>query len=86
MKKRKITLPYFIFYVLFLPDTYRILIGILAAWFFTPYVVETRPMPREGGFVIWLMIATIGYAISTRIGNSISDWMKNIIIPARKNG
>lgn len=86
MKKRKITLPYFIFYVLFLPDTYRILIGILAAWFFTPYVVETRPMPREGGFVIWLMIATIGYAISTRIGNSISDWMKNIILPARKNG
>lgn len=86
MKKRKITLSYFIFYILFLPDTYRIIIGILAAWFFTPYVVETRPMPREGGFVIWVMIATIGYAISTRIGNSISDWMKNIILPARKNG
>ena len=86
MKKRKITLPYIVFYILFFPDTYRILIGILAAWFLTPYVVETRPMPREGAFVVWIMIATIGYAMSTRIGNSISEWMKNIILPARKNG
>lgn len=86
MKKRKITLSYIIFYILFLPDTYRLIIGILAAWFFAPYVVESRPMPREGGFVVWVMIATIGYAMSTRLGNMISDWMKNIIIPVRKNG
>ncbi|MCU0615202.1 MAG: hypothetical protein MUD09_09020 [Desulfobacterales bacterium] len=85
MKKRKLNLSYIIFYILFLPDTYRILIGLLAAWLLSPYVIETKPMPREGGFVVWLMIATIGYATSTRIGNMISDWMKNIILPARKN-
>ncbi len=85
MKKRKITLSYIIFYILFLPDTYRLILGLLAAWFFTPYVVETRPMPREGVFVVWVMIATIGYAMTTRIGDLISDWMKNIILPVRKN-
>ena len=86
MKKRKITLAYIVFYILFLPDTYRILIGLTAAWFFTPYVIESRPMPREGNFVVWVMIATIGYAMSTRIGNVVSDWMKNMILPVRKNG
>jgi prolipoprotein diacylglyceryltransferase len=86
VKKRKITLSYIIFYILFLPDTYRLIMGILAAWFFAPYVVESRPMPREGEFVVWVMIATIGYAMSTRIGNMISDWIKNIILPVRKNG
>ncbi len=85
MKKRKITLSYIIFYIFFLPDTYRVLIGLLAAWLLSPYVIETKPMPREGEFVIWVMIATIGYATSTRIGNIISDWMKNIILPVRKN-
>jgi hypothetical protein len=85
VKKRKITLSYIIFYILFLPDTYRLFIGLLAAWFFAPYVVESRPMPQEGGFLVWVMIATIGYAMSTRIGNMISDWMKNIILPVRKN-
>jgi hypothetical protein len=86
VKKRKITISYIIFYILFLPDTYRIIFGILAAWLFTPYVSQTKPIPQEGGLVVWVMIATIGYAISTRIGNMISGWIKNIILPIRKNG
>jgi hypothetical protein len=86
VKKRKITISYIIFYILFLPDTYRLLIGFLAAWLFAPYVTETKSMPQEGGFVVWVMIASIGYATSARIGNMISSWMKNIILPVRKNG
>jgi hypothetical protein len=39
---------------------------------------------REGGFVVWVMIATIGYA-TQHVGNMISDWMKNMILPVRKN-
>jgi hypothetical protein len=86
VKKRKITISYIIFYILFLPDTYQLIIGLLAAWFFAPYIVESRSMPREGGFLVWVMIATIGYAMSKPIGNMVSDWMKNIILPVRKNG
>lgn len=86
MKKRKITLSYIFFYVLFLPDTYRLIIGFLAAWIFAPLVIESKQMPRESGFLVWIMIVTIGYAVSTRIGNTISDWMKNMILSVRKNG
>jgi hypothetical protein len=85
VKKRKITISYLIFYILFLPDTYRLIIGLLSAWLLTPYVIESKPMAREGGFVVWVMIATIGYAVSTSVGNMISDWMKNMILPVRKN-
>jgi hypothetical protein len=86
VKKRKITISYIVFYILFLPDTYRLFIGLLAAWLFTPYVTETKSMPQEGGFVVWVMIATIGYATSARIGTTISSWMKSMILPVRKNG
>lgn len=86
MKKRNITVSYIIFYVLFFPDTYRIIIGLLVAWLMTPYVVGTRPMTQAGEFVVWIMVATIGYAISARLGDMISERIKNLVLPDRKRG
>ncbi len=85
MKNRKITLPYIFFYILFFPDTYRILIGLLMAWLFAPFVIASKPMPHSGEFVVWIMVATIGYAVSARIGNLIADRLKDIVLPHRKD-
>jgi ABC-type uncharacterized transport system permease subunit len=52
-----------IFYGLFLPDLWQILIGLIAAYFLSPFV----KLP-EGGLVartmLFGMIAVIGYAAS----------------------
>ncbi|MFO8083121.1 MAG: hypothetical protein R6U27_02225 [Desulfobacterales bacterium] len=85
MKKQKIGVSYIFFYILFFPDTYRIIIGLLVAWLLAPSVIGSRLMTQAEGFMVWLMIAVIGYTISGRIGNLIADRMKNFILPDRKN-
>lgn len=83
MKKRKITLSYIFFYILFLPDTYRIIIGIIAAWLLAPYVVEASQTIERGAFMIWIMIAAIGYSVSAPVGKIVSEWMKKIVLADR---
>jgi len=63
LAKRPITPAYIIFYILFLPDSWRILAGIAAAVFLTPYVTGTD-MDAVGRVIMFVMLAAIGYAAS----------------------
>jgi hypothetical protein len=61
LSKRQLTVRYITFYVLFLPDSWQALIGLISAYFLAPLVslpdggTSTRAM-------IFIMIGVIGYA------------------------
>ncbi|MFZ7126906.1 MAG: hypothetical protein ACOWWM_12205 [Desulfobacterales bacterium] len=63
MPKQKITPFYVFFYILFSPDTYRILTGILLGIVFMP-----RLLPQDttifGRYVLFIMLVGIGWAVS----------------------
>jgi hypothetical protein len=62
LHKRPLTPGYILFYILFSPETWRILIGILAAWFLAPVIVSPD-MAQSARVMLWIMIAVIGYTI-----------------------
>ncbi|MFZ1984695.1 MAG: hypothetical protein WAU91_09805 [Desulfatitalea sp.] len=66
MRKRLLTFRYVAFYILFWPDTWQIVSGLLTAWVLTPWIA-----PPDLGFfatmLLYLMIAGIGYAASAVI-------------------
>jgi len=81
-EKRPITPGYVLFYTLFLPDTWQILIGVLVAYFVTPAVLS----PEMGTFakvMVYIMIATIGYAASRGLARGITRMIKKWILGNR---
>ena len=79
MNKRPITISYIIFYILFLPDTWRILMGIIFSAFLSPHAV-TPAIGIGGKILIYIMIATIGYGASGIPGRWISQMFKKMIL------
>ena len=73
--KRPLTFNYIIFYLLFCPDTYRIIIGLVAAILFAPIIIS-QDMNTLGKIIVYLMIATIGYAISTVPGRAVAGFFQ----------
>ena len=80
----RITPIYIFFYILFSPDTYRVLLGVVAALILGPPVIQTKPVSAAGEFVIYLMLATIGYAITGKIGGIIAETAKNAVLKDKR--
>lgn len=79
MQKRQITPAYIIFYILFLPDTWQTLIGIAAAVLMVPLIV--RPdMGTAAIGMLYIMMATIGYAVSRSPGKWVANGFKKLIL------
>jgi len=79
VNKRPLTPGYFFFYLIFWPDTYRILIGLSAAFFLAPRITP----PDQGGFgqaMMHIMLACIGYAASAKPARSISNKLKKMVL------
>ena len=72
MKSSRNLFLYIVFYLIFSPDTWRILIGLLAALIIGPKVVANGSYSPVGQVVIWLMILALGYVLSAPIGRFIS--------------
>ncbi len=64
LSKRQLTIRYIIFYILFLPDSWQVLTGVIAAYFLTPLVVGLPDTGYGGKAMLFIMIAVIGYAAS----------------------
>ncbi|MFH0998207.1 MAG: hypothetical protein V1844_22305 [Pseudomonadota bacterium] len=65
MSKRQLTIRYILFYILFLPDSWQVLTGLIAAYFLTPLI--ELPDPGYGARVmLFIMIGTIGYVASRK--------------------
>ncbi|MEZ4528072.1 MAG: hypothetical protein R2941_19355 [Desulfobacterales bacterium] len=83
MQKREITPAYIVFYILFLPDTWQILIGIIAAFLLVPLLVQPDMGTAARG-MLYLMTATIGYAASRAPGRWIAQGFKKMILGVKR--
>ncbi|MFZ0614232.1 MAG: hypothetical protein WAM73_18460 [Desulfobacterales bacterium] len=82
-QKRPLTAGYVFFYLIFWPDTWRILIGVAAAWGLAPRLVSPAMGPL-GAAMIYLMLATIGYALSAVPGRWISAGIKRFVLKVKR--
>jgi hypothetical protein len=72
LRNNKNLFLYIALYLIFSPDTWRILIGLIAALAIGPKVVAGSSYSPAGQVLIWLMILTLGYVLSAPIGRFIS--------------
>ncbi len=77
--KRPITPAYIIFYTLFLPDTWQIIIGVLASYLLAPAVVSPE-MGVGAKTILYIMIATIGYAAARVPARGFTRLLKKWIL------
>ena len=80
--KRPITPGYVLFYILFLPDTWQVLIGVLVAIFVAPTVLSPE-MSTSANVMVYLMLATIGYAASRGPARGFTRMIKKWILGDR---
>lgn len=73
------TLSYIVFYILFSADSYRVLIGMAAGALFSPPLIQPD-QSTPGKIVLFLMIATIGYALSAAPGRGIAAYLRKKIL------
>lgn len=81
-KKRPLTPGYIIFYILFLPDTWQALMGLLAAYFLTPLILSPE-MGVPAQILLYVMIATIGYAATRGPARWLTHKIKKWILGDR---
>jgi TRAP-type mannitol/chloroaromatic compound transport system permease small subunit len=84
LQKRHRTFSYFVFYILFLPDTWQILIGVAAAYFLAPFAI-TPETGLGGRIMLYIMMATIGYAASRMPARGICRIIKKMILGDKLN-
>jgi len=83
LQKRPLTFSYIFFYILFLPDSWQVLIGIVVAYIFAP----RASTPDAGLFsriLLYVMIATIGYAASRLPARGMTRVIKKLILGDRQ--
>ncbi|PIE69979.1 MAG: hypothetical protein CSA22_10380 [Deltaproteobacteria bacterium] len=83
--KQKVGLQYIIFYILFLPDTWQLLMGAAISALVSPQMVP-GDVGTGGQVVLYFMVATIGYAATGVPGRWISDLFKNVILGDNRPG
>lgn len=77
--KRKITIGYLLFYLLFSPDFWQLAVGVLAAWGLGPAVI-TEQMPANQKILLTIMLATIGYAAAMIPARAWTRFLKKKIL------
>ncbi|AOY59106.1 MULTISPECIES: hypothetical protein [Desulfococcus] len=83
MRKRQWRFGYIFFYVLFLPDTWQIITGLIAAWVVVPRI-RPQDLGAAGGVVLFFMIAVIGYVAAAPLGRWITRALKKWILGDRR--
>jgi hypothetical protein len=79
MKKKP---AYYVFYLLFAPDTWRVAIGVLAALWVGPMLFEPQ-MTSAGRAVVYVMLTAIGWAASAAPAGWICRGLKRLILGDR---
>jgi len=82
MNKRPLTPGYIFFFILFLPDSWQVLIGLAVSWFFTPAILSPEMNPVAEA-VLYFMVATIGYAASRGPARGLTKLLKKRILGDR---
>jgi len=79
LAKRPLSPSYIFFYILFLPDSWRILIGIIAAVLLVPFILSPE-MNFGARAIIYIMSAAIGYTGSSIPARLITEMLKKLIL------
>ncbi len=77
--KRPVTPTYIVFYILFLPDSWQVLMGLGLAWFARRYAM-TPEMSGFSKFLIFVMLLTIGYTITRKPALWITRKLKKRVL------
>lgn len=83
MRKRPLSPGYIVFYVLFSPDTWRIVMGIIAAWLLVPWIVPPD-LGFTGTVMLYAMTAAIGYAAGAAPARGITRILKKWILGGKR--
>ena len=78
MPKHKMTPAYALFFVLFWPDTWRIVLGVAFAAVVGPGIIP-QDLVAPGSWLFYIMLATI----SARVGRMVSRLLKRLILGER---
>ena len=79
MPKRPITPTYIVFYILFLPDTWQIVMGVVFAWILKRFTISPEMMVFSKA-LIFIMLATIGYTITRLPARWITGKLKSLVL------
>ncbi len=85
MNNRQLTPAYIFFYLLFSPETWRALIGLIVSYFLTPQLLPPQ-IAAAGKAMLYVMIATIGYAGSGLPARWITGMLKRFIMGDQSPG
>ena len=77
--KRPLTPAYILFYILFWPDTWRILTGLVLSLWFTPHILPAD-LGTVGRAMLYVMVAAIGWAMSSKPAGWITGKLKSLIL------
>lgn len=80
--RRGKTPAYRFFYILFSPDTWRVLLGLAAAFLLIPQVAPPD-LETAGRVILFVMLAAIGWAAGAVPADWIVAALKKIILPRR---
>ena len=83
LARRKITPGYIVFYILFLPDTWQLSIGVLSAAVLGPAIASAQ-FSAMGNVVLYGMLAAIGYAVSAVPARRFAQWLRKSILGDRQ--
>lgn len=83
MKKRPVTASYVLFFILFWPDTYRILCGIGGSLLLTPIILK-NPANTFELVMVHIMLAAIGYAATARPARSIAAFLQKQVVKSQQ--
>ena len=84
MAKHPVTPGYIFFYILFSPDTWRILAGIALAALLAPSLIATREMGPAGSWMVSIMVAGIGYGASAWPAKKFAGFLRQRILGGRR--
>lgn len=79
MQKRRQSISYYLFYLLFSEDAWRITGGLLLAVILGPKVTQGRDLSRMGEVMVWLMILAIGWSVAAWPARKITGALKRAV-------
>ncbi|MGA6927314.1 MAG: hypothetical protein WBY88_16615 [Desulfosarcina sp.] len=79
MQKRRISVSYFFFYLLFSDDAWRIAAGVLCAVFLGPLLTQGRNLSRAGETMVWLMLLALGWSLTAWPAKKITGALRRAV-------
>lgn len=82
MAKRPKTPGFIFFYILFSPETWRILSGGILAVLLAPSIAP-KELAGAGLWLFYIMLATIGYSVTAIPARALSRLIKKLVLGDR---